>query len=166
MKRILPLLSVMLLSACTTTGAPYSAAELPKIDKKSAQLVVYRVPAFFGDGAGMNLLLNGEETCKLGVNTFHAATVPAGNVEMEMRAIGMRQALKTVQLKPGERQYIRIGLNGKKTAVSLVPVIGLVAAAADSKSEKEEAQPYTLTPMPQEQAQKDLQQMRETLECK
>lgn len=166
MKRILPMLSIILLSACTTTGAPYSAAELPKLDKKSAQLVVYRHPAFFSDGNSPVLSINGEDTCKIAVNSFYSAAIPPGKTHLEATGLGMRQAIRTIDLRAGERRYVRLTLNGQHTGVSLIPFVGIANAVSASKSAEEDVQAFLFKDIPQEQAEAELLQTHETLDCK
>jgi hypothetical protein len=81
--------SIIILSACGTTGQSYNAQLLPNIPKGNAQLVMYRPFSLMGMAESPTMYVNGVPTCEISSGSFIVTNTNAGTVKISSSLYGL-----------------------------------------------------------------------------
>ncbi|MFZ6755608.1 DUF2846 domain-containing protein [Undibacterium sp. Ji50W] len=109
-RQILPLLIMLLLSACSATGPKFSVAAQPA--KNEVLIYVYRPDAPFFGGIQSHFYVDGTKVASLNKEGYTAFYLPPGTHVFKQHWSGMDNAKDTIQfpieLEPGETRYYRL----------------------------------------------------------
>jgi hypothetical protein len=128
MKKIIPLLAILSLSACATaTGPAYNPQNTLK--SNTSQIIIYRNSAFSGSAVSPKVSLNDSSVCKVPMKGFTVHDVKPGKSSLFVD--GWADTKFTVDVNKGEKKFVRVSANNARSmAGGTAGIIGLFAYGA------------------------------------
>lgn len=151
----------LLLTGCASTGQPFNS--IPPIQKKSAQLVIYRPSAFIGVAESPTVIINGIKKCAMPSSSFMISDFEPGYTRIEFNEYaGLSKSSVALKTNAGERYYIKITPNtGRALMGGSLGLVGMVTYDAI----EENPGTYILSPVSQEIGQNEIKSTRQAMSC-
>lgn len=150
------LIALLLLSACTASGANFESFSVPKSDR--ATVIIYRDNPFYALFATLSFQVNEKNVCALHNSSFYIQQNIEGPITISASTWDLPgTSILTFNTKPKEVYYVKMNVNSEKQIIG--GISGMAGTLISEKSSTIKG-PYIFTLMDSNMAKNELSNLK------